>query len=68
MKEPTMKKRTQFSLWYFAAAILAVLVLQDLWVGALGYTIQRPTEERYLMTREELENRMAALLPLPRAA
>ncbi len=31
-------------------------------VGALGYTIQRPTEERYLMTREELENRMAVLL------
>ena len=29
-----MEKRTQFSLWYFAAAILAVLVLQDLWVGA----------------------------------
>ncbi|HEX3350734.1 MAG TPA: ATP-dependent zinc metalloprotease FtsH, partial [Acetobacteraceae bacterium] len=31
-------------------------------VGALGYTIQRPTEDRYLMTREELENRMAVLL------
>jgi cell division protease FtsH len=31
-------------------------------VGALGYTIQRPTEERYLMTRAELENRMAVLL------
>jgi cell division protease FtsH len=31
-------------------------------VGALGYTIQRPTEERYLMTRDELENRMAVLL------
>ena len=24
-------------------------------VGALGYTIQRPTEDRYLMTRDELE-------------
>jgi cell division protease FtsH len=31
-------------------------------IGALGYTIQRPTEDRYLMTREELENRMAVLL------
>ena len=31
-------------------------------VGALGYTIQRPTEDRYLMTRAELEHKMAALL------
>jgi len=31
-------------------------------IGSLGYTIQRPTEDRYLMTREELENRMAVLL------
>ena len=31
-------------------------------VGALGYTIQRPTEDRYLMTRPELEAKMAALL------
>ncbi len=31
-------------------------------VGALGYTIQRPTEDRYLMTRDELENKMAVLL------
>ncbi len=31
-------------------------------VGALGYTIQRPTEDRFLMTREELENKMAGLL------
>jgi cell division protease FtsH len=31
-------------------------------VGALGYTMQRPTEERFLMTREELEDKMAALL------
>jgi cell division protease FtsH len=31
-------------------------------IGALGYTIQRPTEDRYLMTREELENRMAVLM------
>lgn len=31
-------------------------------VGALGYTIQRPTEERFLMTRAELEDKMAVLL------
>jgi cell division protease FtsH len=31
-------------------------------IGALGYTIQRPTEDRYLMSREELENKMAVLL------
>ena len=31
-------------------------------IGALGYTIQRPTEDRYLMTAEELENKMAVLL------
>ena len=31
-------------------------------LGALGYTIQRPTEDRFLMTREELENKMAVLL------
>jgi cell division protease FtsH len=31
-------------------------------IGSLGYTIQRPTEDRYLMTKTELENRMAVLL------
>ncbi|WP_372057014.1 ATP-dependent zinc metalloprotease FtsH [Tistrella mobilis] len=31
-------------------------------IGALGYTIQRPTEDRFLMTRIELENKMAVLL------
>ena len=31
-------------------------------IGALGYTIQRPTEDRYLMTRDELESKMAVLL------
>jgi cell division protease FtsH len=31
-------------------------------IGALGYTIQRPTEERFLMTREELEQKMAVIL------
>ncbi len=31
-------------------------------IGALGYTIQRPTEDRFLMTREELENKMIVLL------
>src|SRR5512139_3574454 len=31
-------------------------------IGALGYTIQRPTEDRYLMTREELEHKIMVLL------
>lgn len=31
-------------------------------IGALGYTIQRPTEDRYLMRKEELENKIAVLL------
>ena len=31
-------------------------------MGALGYTIRRPTEDRFLMTREELENKMAVLV------
>jgi cell division protease FtsH len=31
-------------------------------IGALGYTIQRPTEDRYLMTRRELEHKMMVLL------
>jgi len=31
-------------------------------IGSLGYTIQRPTEDRFLMTREELEHKMAVSL------
>ncbi|MBJ3776589.1 ATP-dependent zinc metalloprotease FtsH [Acuticoccus mangrovi] len=31
-------------------------------IGALGYTIQRPTEDRFLMTRGELENKIAVLM------
>ncbi len=31
-------------------------------IGALGYTIQRPSEDRFIMTRDDLENRMAVLL------
>jgi cell division protease FtsH len=31
-------------------------------VGALGYTIQRPTEDRFLLARHELENRIAVLM------
>ena len=30
--------------------------------GALGYTMQMPTEDRYLLTREELEDRLAVML------
>ncbi len=31
-------------------------------IGALGYTIQRPTEDRFLMTKEELDYKIAVLL------
>jgi len=31
-------------------------------IGALGYTLQRPTEDRFLMTREELEGKLSVLL------
>lgn len=31
-------------------------------IGALGYTIQRPTEDRYLMSEKELRARMQVLL------
>ena len=31
-------------------------------VGALSYTMQRPTEDRFLLSRGELENRLAVLL------
>jgi cell division protease FtsH len=31
-------------------------------ISALGYTLQRPLEDRFLMTRDELERRMAVLL------
>lgn len=31
-------------------------------IGALGYTLQRPTEDRYLMTARELERKVAVLM------
>lgn len=31
-------------------------------VGALGYTMQRPTEDRFLLSTTDLENRMAVLM------
>ncbi|MFO1307408.1 MAG: ATP-dependent zinc metalloprotease FtsH [Burkholderiales bacterium] len=31
-------------------------------IGALGYTMQRPTDDRFLITARELKNRMAVLL------
>ncbi|WP_429925683.1 ATP-dependent zinc metalloprotease FtsH (plasmid) [Agrobacterium vitis] len=31
-------------------------------IGALGYTLQRPTEDRFLITTRELKERMVALL------
>ncbi len=31
-------------------------------IGALGYTIQRPSEDRYLLSKKDLQNRIAVLL------
>lgn len=31
-------------------------------IGALGYTMQRPTEDKYLISKAELENKLAVLL------
>ena len=31
-------------------------------IGALGYTLQRPTEDRFLISASDLENRMAVLM------
>jgi cell division protease FtsH len=31
-------------------------------IGSVGHTVQRPTEDRFLMTRAELQNKMAVLL------
>jgi cell division protease FtsH len=31
-------------------------------IGALGYTLQLPTEERYLMTKPEIEDQLAVML------
>ncbi|MEM8836575.1 MAG: ATP-dependent zinc metalloprotease FtsH, partial [Pseudomonadota bacterium] len=31
-------------------------------IGALGYTLQRPTEDRFVITLDELKNRMVVLL------
>ena len=31
-------------------------------IGALGYTMQRPADDRFLMSRQELEDRMTVLL------
>ena len=31
-------------------------------VGALGYAMQRPTEDRFLLARHDLENRIAVLM------
>jgi cell division protease FtsH len=31
-------------------------------IGALGYTIQRPTEDRFLLSQQELENKVTVLM------
>jgi cell division protease FtsH len=36
--------------------------VERLVAGALGYTMQRPTDDRFLISRTDLENRMAVLM------
>jgi cell division protease FtsH len=43
-----MEKKTKFNIWYVLAA--------------LGYTQQRPTEDRYLMSTSELLGKIDVLL------
>lgn len=31
-------------------------------IGSMGYTIQHPTEDRYILTKEDLENKMAVFM------
>lgn len=42
--------------------VFLMLVIIPRGVAALGYTQQLPTEDRYLMTRAELEDRLCVLL------
>ena len=62
-----------FELLFLLAALLVALALPGSdpihkvsiiprGVGALGYTLQRPTEDRYLMTAEELQRKICVLL------
>src|SRR2546426_183332 len=46
----------------FAGADLANIVNEAALLAALGMTYQLPTEERFLMTRSELDDRIAVLL------
>ena len=71
-----MHKRIRFSLWYAAVAFLLLIFVECLpladkvhrvsiiprGVAALGYTLQLPTDDRYLMTRSELMDKLATLL------
>jgi cell division protease FtsH len=46
-----MEKKTQFSIWYFALAVLAVVFLHDAWVGARG-TAPIPYSEFQTLVKE----------------
>ncbi|GIL17028.1 MAG: ATP-dependent zinc metalloprotease FtsH [Oligoflexia bacterium] len=70
LMNPEEKRRVAFHEMGHATVALA-LQCQDLiqkvsiiprGIGALGYTLQRPVEDRYLMTRSELNNKIAMLL------
>ena len=46
-----VEKRTQFSIWYFALAFLAVVLLHDAWVGARS-TAPIPYSEFQMLVKE----------------
>jgi cell division protease FtsH len=47
---------------YRASILCITLSIIPRGVGALGYTMQRPTEDRFLLARHDLENRIAVLM------
>ena len=46
-----MEKKTQFSIWYFALALLAVVFLRDVWIGARS-TAPIPYSEFQTLVKE----------------
>lgn len=56
-----VEKKTRFNVTYLPIALWGVLLIQG-FIAALGFTQQLPTEDRYLMTREELLGRIDVML------
>lgn len=70
LMNPEEKKRVAYHEMGHATAALALSTTDQVHkvsiiprgIGALGYTLQRPTEDRYLMTYRELIHKIAVLL------